>query len=58
VVLTLPAGYRPANQRRFVTIAGGQTTARITISNNGSVTIDGVTNNAFLSLESVRFDAA
>ncbi len=56
VLFNLPVGYRPANQKDFVTVQGNNTAARIIVLTNGDVQIAGVTANAFLSLESVRFD--
>jgi hypothetical protein len=57
VLFTLPAGYRPSSQRNFPAVQGGNAACRIYVQATGDVTIEGVTNNAFLSPESVRFDA-
>jgi hypothetical protein len=54
-IFTLPVGYRPANQRDFVTVEGGNMAARIYVNSSGNVNIAGVTSNGLLSLESVRF---
>jgi hypothetical protein len=56
VLFTLPAGYRPANDRVFVSFHGGGAAGRINVLSNGDVTISNVTDNTFLSLEPVRFD--
>jgi len=58
VVLNLPGGYRPANdrERAFVSVQGGNNACRINVLANGDVAIAGVSDNSFLSLESVRFD--
>lgn len=55
-VLNLPAGYRPANTRTFPGVFAAGSACRITVNTDGDVTIASVTNNATLSLESVRFD--
>jgi hypothetical protein len=55
-LFTLPSGYRPAAQRSFPAIHGGNNVCRITVESTGEVVIRGGTNNAFLSLEPVRFD--
>lgn len=57
VVLTLPTGYRPAKDRHFATPQGNNTACRIVARANGNVDVQGCTNNTFLSLESIRFDA-
>lgn len=57
-ILTLPAGYRPASTRRFGSVFASSGSCTILVDAAGAVTIYQVTNNAVLSLESVRFDAA
>jgi hypothetical protein len=56
VLFNLPAGYRPANERRFPAMQGGASVCLIYVSSNGDVLINGLTNNAYLSLDSVRFE--
>lgn len=58
VIFTLPPGYRPASVQAFPALQGDGTTAQIRVLPNGDVTIYGVTDNTFLSLEGIRFDAA
>jgi hypothetical protein len=58
-LFTLPVGYRPSADRQFGTIQGGNNVARVVVlAASGNVQIFGVTNNAYLSLESIRFDGA
>lgn len=50
VIFTLATGFRPAFNHTFATVQGDNTSARIAVGANGNVTIQGVTDNAFLSL--------
>jgi hypothetical protein len=57
-LFSLPSGYRPGANRRFVAIQGNETACRINVTPTGDVTINAVTDNTYLSLESVRFNAS
>ena len=56
VLFNLPAAYRPARRREFLALQGGGAACRLSLFTSGEVSINGVTSNAFLSLEQVRFD--
>lgn len=56
VLFNLAAGYRPAATRNFVSVQGNNTACRVSVLSGGDVTINGVTDNTFLSLDVVRFD--
>jgi hypothetical protein len=56
VVFTLPVGYRPANERQFPTVAGGQL-GSVVVSSTGTVALTlGAGSSANVTVE-VRFDA-
>jgi hypothetical protein len=55
-ILNLASAYRSAKEREFVSVDASNGAFRIKVAPNGDVSIFGVTNNSYLSLESVRFD--
>ena len=57
-VFILPAGYRPAKQRRFICACGSFGTATIDVFPDGRIVPTNVPNTAYLSLETVSFRAA
>jgi hypothetical protein len=56
VLFNLPAGYRPSSDRQFIGLQGANGACRLVVQTTGDVSIQGVTSNLFLSLESIRFD--
>lgn len=54
-ILTLPEGYRPLGRRMFASVQGGNSVCRVEADPAGQITISGVSNNLFLSLDVVRF---
>jgi hypothetical protein len=57
VIFTLPVGYRPPLIKHFVALQGGNAACRVIVGADGEVSIWGVTNNALLSLEGIRFSS-
>ena len=56
-IATLPVGHRPSETMVLATVQGGNTFARIDITNTGLIRTGAVTSNSFLSLDGISFPA-